>query len=571
MEDEHVPAVEPIRSPWRERLLTALAQVRHELLMVGPYIKDDVITLVKEVLQARADHQPLSVRVITRTLPDDFLSGASDIAALQHLLAWSEELLGSHVEVRAINNVHAKVWVFDSDLAFVGSGNATFSGLDANLEYGIAVSEPSVIARILQDWQEWWEQAAPLNAEMLDELHRWLDALTNDAEVCAAEKLVQEKRQTIESRIGQVPRIGKRLDISKNEQKVILTTTNKKKAVQSTQISQATSSLLATPQSLWGNPLSTTELLGSITVSAYEFWQALFWVFPHVDETKDFWESQKVNHPDTFLQLACVNIPGRQPVLQCIWADGKRRSLSKILGQNKNAHLSWTITLNLETTLLLMSKKETHHWQEEPGDFLLLKRDTLGILNRLEVYHGIERDGAVKVSSMSSTSTAVVTSKLNPLISSLRLLHGQLIIALDQMEQEWYELQEILHYRRIPYVPDQWRNPFHKENYPLRSIQISLDSPGEESIIVLSAGHLDMPIELNLPAYDCILGGPPIRISLDYAALWQILIGAQGKVSSWQLFIGRDVDAVQFEPQFEEEMYWANTLTWRHELRDVTA
>src|SRR6266568_793895 len=106
MSGENSSLIEPIRSPWRERLLAALTCVRHDLLLVGPYIKDDVIAMVRDALAARPEPQPLSVRVITRILPDDFLSGASDIAALQHLLAWPAELGGTSVELRAISNVH---------------------------------------------------------------------------------------------------------------------------------------------------------------------------------------------------------------------------------------------------------------------------------------------------------------------------------------------------------------------------------------------------------------------------------------------------------------------------------
>jgi HKD family nuclease len=262
MADENLLAVEPIRSPWRERLLAALERVQHELLVVGPYIKDDVITMLKDALQARQNPRPLSVRVITRTLSEDFLSGASDIAALQHLLAWSDELPGSSVEVRVINNIHAKVWVFDSDLAFVGSGNATFSGMEVNLEYGIAISDPQIIASILQDWQEWWELAAPLNAQMLDELHRWLDALTNDAEICAAEKLVQEKRKAAESQIGAVPRIGKRVIVAPRDRRTI-----QERAQTPYMVPQTQDEVLP----------AQSEVM---RVPAYHLWQALTWTTP---------------------------------------------------------------------------------------------------------------------------------------------------------------------------------------------------------------------------------------------------------------------------------------------------
>ena len=59
MADDSFPPVEPLSSPWRERLLDALAHVHHDLLLVGPYIKDDVVNLVKHALAVRLDQQPL--------------------------------------------------------------------------------------------------------------------------------------------------------------------------------------------------------------------------------------------------------------------------------------------------------------------------------------------------------------------------------------------------------------------------------------------------------------------------------------------------------------------------------
>src|SRR5579875_3245810 len=108
MSRKNAPLIEPIRSPWRERLLAALVRVRHDLLLVGPYLKDDVIAIVRDALASRPEPQPLAVRIITRILPDDFLDGASDITALQHVLAWPAEV--ARVELRAITNLHAKVW-----------------------------------------------------------------------------------------------------------------------------------------------------------------------------------------------------------------------------------------------------------------------------------------------------------------------------------------------------------------------------------------------------------------------------------------------------------------------------
>ena len=185
MSQSNLPSlIVPIHSPWKDILQEALKQVRSTLFFVSPYIKEEVITMVKETLLAkRSTSTSLRVRVLTRTLSEDFLNGSSDIAALQQLLEWPMDIPGSTVEIKAINNVHAKVWIFDTHLALVGSGNATPSGLANNLEYGLAVSDPLLVVQIQDDWQGWWEQAPEVTKRQLAEMQIWLNKIKNNEEL----------------------------------------------------------------------------------------------------------------------------------------------------------------------------------------------------------------------------------------------------------------------------------------------------------------------------------------------------------------------------------------------------
>src|SRR6266516_3400418 len=328
MADDSLPPVEPLSSPWRERLLDALAYVRHDLLLVGPYIKDDVMTLVKHALAARVDPQPLTMRVITRTLPDDFLSGASDIAALQHMLLWPAEFAGTSVEARVINNLHAKVWVFDADLAIVGSGNATMSGLEGNLEYGLVVAEPQLVEHILRDWQVWWEQATPIDGEMLEKLRQWLNAIASDEEIRRAEKMAQEKRQAAERRVGATPRIGKRVILAPNERQVRRTTQEKP------------STLYIAPDIEAVEQVHSTTPPIAVHVSASHLWQVLRWTTPLVDTGL-----QPDATMSAFLKISTKPASAGKQVVQCIWADGKRFSQATIQAYAREPQPSWTITM----------------------------------------------------------------------------------------------------------------------------------------------------------------------------------------------------------------------------------
>src|SRR5258708_35413690 len=122
MAADQPPRVTPIPSPWRSILLEALHQTRQRVFMICPFSKEPIINVMRDALLSRAAVPgiPLEVRVITRVRPDDLLVGASDIAAFQQFLRWPQILPGSSAELRAIDNVHAKVWICDSDLAIVG-------------------------------------------------------------------------------------------------------------------------------------------------------------------------------------------------------------------------------------------------------------------------------------------------------------------------------------------------------------------------------------------------------------------------------------------------------------------
>ena len=82
----------PIQSPWGDTLLDALKQTEHTLLIVCPYIKEQVVLNMQQALLPATSQRnnALHVRIITRVDPDDLLNGSSDIVALQHLLAWSK-------------------------------------------------------------------------------------------------------------------------------------------------------------------------------------------------------------------------------------------------------------------------------------------------------------------------------------------------------------------------------------------------------------------------------------------------------------------------------------------------
>ncbi len=540
MADERLSLVEPIRSPWREQLIEALLQVQRDLLIVGPYIKDDVIAMLKDTLAKRLTPQPLVVRVITHVLPDDFLSGASDITALQHLLAWPTELAGGSVEMHAINNVHAKVWVFDTHLAIVGSGNATFSGLENNLEYGLAVSEPRLVERILSDWQRWWEQASPVNANELKQLSLWLEAIASDAEIRKAEKTAQEKRQAAERRIGAAPRIGNRLVVAQSAHKM-------KYAISERQNSYE-ASLPVSGQYAPEPPQATYHTLSAmVRVPASRLWHALRWTTSQTDSI-----SQPFAANGTFLKITTRPISVEQQEVQFTWADGQRFSQTTIQGYTRDAQPSWTITLGRSAARQLVDYLQYVTGEIALDDQPLSASELLvwwqSSPSRFFVSQTRESSVPVAISCM-PTAMSGNAPVLRPPLSQITIEQDLLLNGLMTLMQQWKRL--------------------HLDAPALDSIEISFGLPGVSSTLTLSVGPIEAPLFISIPGVDCLLSSPGIRQRLDFASFQHVVANAQGKVRGWRLCVGRDANAVQLIPEFDSEMAWAGPFKWIHELRDV--
>lgn len=108
------------------------------ILMIVPFIKLDALKRLNCV-QANK----LRLKVICRWQPDDLLSGASDIDVFPYLKENGCELFLNW-------DVHLKLYVFWSNIAFNTSGNLTLRGLGygdhSNIEVG------NMVAITMEDW-----------------------------------------------------------------------------------------------------------------------------------------------------------------------------------------------------------------------------------------------------------------------------------------------------------------------------------------------------------------------------------------------------------------------------------
>lgn len=187
---------ELIGVPWLREFLAAAKTAKSEIFISSPYIKESVVLrFLQETEKARQNG--VIVRVLTSLDAMNFVRGASDLAALRAFHT-------KGIEVRAFSNLHAKVYLFDSKVAFVTSANLTGSGTSAqegntNLELGIRTDLRQVTEPLVKYLNNAWADAYCVHPKTLDDIEKVIE---DNA------KLI-EKMKLLATEVGQKVRVKK--------------------------------------------------------------------------------------------------------------------------------------------------------------------------------------------------------------------------------------------------------------------------------------------------------------------------------------------------------------------------
>ncbi|RLI61611.1 MAG: hypothetical protein DRO93_03770 [Candidatus Thorarchaeota archaeon] len=180
--------VSVIKSPW-SGYLEEIAQSSSRLDFSSPFIK-------REAVDTLIDAQ-LTMSGVTSFKFARFLSGASDIDAL-------ESLLDNGAAMYSLGSLHAKVYVFD-ECAIVTSANLTRPGLSENVEYGIEVTEPSLVETIRSDLQDLFKRASVIERSWLESTRLLLKRVSPHEKLCyerAANDVIAGRNVILDSLTG---------------------------------------------------------------------------------------------------------------------------------------------------------------------------------------------------------------------------------------------------------------------------------------------------------------------------------------------------------------------------------
>lgn len=146
-------------------ILSRLAGATESLELISPCVHGGTIEEALGRSPARVK------RLITRYRPFDILAGTMDLSLLARLRR--------KIDIRFLEDVHARLYLVDGHWAYVGSSLLTRSGTDdSDADLGVAVTDPSDLTRIHTQFAQLWAKASELTpAQWTLALHATDEAL----------------------------------------------------------------------------------------------------------------------------------------------------------------------------------------------------------------------------------------------------------------------------------------------------------------------------------------------------------------------------------------------------------
>ncbi|HEY9154186.1 MAG TPA: phospholipase D-like domain-containing protein [Opitutaceae bacterium] len=146
-----------ITNNWHSHLSNTLKGNVKVVRAMAPFVQADVMRKLFGSFGGE-------VRLITRLSEEDFYKGVSNLEALKLLIRKGGR-------VRAVRDLHAKAFVFDSEQTLISSANLTGKAFTKNFELGLWTDLAEIATETSAYFDRLWEQAAlDVSLEKLEEI-----------------------------------------------------------------------------------------------------------------------------------------------------------------------------------------------------------------------------------------------------------------------------------------------------------------------------------------------------------------------------------------------------------------
>ena len=147
--------MEFIVEEFHKTLIEEVGKAKTSLFIVSPYI---TLVAANKIIAAVGD-KTIKSRVVTRPIGVECITGASDFEALKRLQE-------AGFEIRVLRDLHAKIYLVDNKVAFVGSANFTNRG------FGLGPANRELMVRLIISREEryaleeeYWNDSAILKSD----------------------------------------------------------------------------------------------------------------------------------------------------------------------------------------------------------------------------------------------------------------------------------------------------------------------------------------------------------------------------------------------------------------------
>ena len=152
---------------------SSIDHAKDEILVVTPYFNNVLKELIESKLKS-SNFERKDIKILTRF--------SSELAwGNKEQLSVGIELIEMGVELRQLNNIHAKLLIVDETELVLGSQNFTNNGRKAR-EASASVryrSDNGNYDHFIKSIDDWWKAATPVKAKLLRELLQKLEDLEN--------------------------------------------------------------------------------------------------------------------------------------------------------------------------------------------------------------------------------------------------------------------------------------------------------------------------------------------------------------------------------------------------------
>lgn len=113
----------------RDAIIDAFYKSKRQIRIISPFIQESMSRYLVDSMC-----RSISSQLITRFYREDFICSVSSLTALKTLQS-------AEVEIYALKDLHAKLYLFDDNIAIIGSANFTGGGFGNNIELSLYIED----------------------------------------------------------------------------------------------------------------------------------------------------------------------------------------------------------------------------------------------------------------------------------------------------------------------------------------------------------------------------------------------------------------------------------------------